>query len=232
MPIGKLDFEAIDSLDFKDRFGTPRTVYGCSILGKKEFDDRLLILKQHLDAADGKTTIDDLYLKDEYFRYNCDRCLTLNGIEPDWVNEQILTRLLFLYNNQPGLLVLLNMPERGAIAQPGEKGATPEDLVAALWAHTENLREAIDIAKSRDYPAKQVAEVMHSRSKLAEEALREADPKEYYRRKSARIARERRSSSMPQPDQNNTPPVQPPETERSTQGSLSKLFKVMASANS
>lgn len=225
MPIGQLEFDSIDSLDFKDRFGTLRTIYGCSILGKKEFDDRLLTLKQHLDAADGKTTIGDLYLKDEYFRYNCDRCLALNGIEPDWVNEQILISLLFLHNQKPGLLVLLNMPERGAIAQPGEKGATPEDLVAALWAHTEDLQKAIDIAKSRDYPAKQVAAVMHSRSKLAEEALKEADPKEYYRRKSARLARERRRVE-PQVTQEPTPTAPAAEN----QGSLSKLFRVMASA--
>lgn len=223
MVIGSFNFESLDSLDFKDRLGNFHTIGGCSILGKKEFDDRLRLLQNHLAQAEGSLTIGQLYEQDEYFRYNCDRCLTLNGIEPDWLTEAMLIGMLFLHQGKPGLLIQLNTPNMQSVAQPGEKGATPEDLVAALWSHTQDLEKALAIASSNAYPAKQVAGVMESRAKLAEEALKEADPKEYYRRRSARMRSQRTAEIAAQPPRVQSPPERP--TSRGS--SLSNLFKVM-----
>lgn len=216
MVIGNFDLEPLDSLDFRDRLGNFHTICGCSILGKKEFDDRLRLLQKQLQEAEESLTIGELYQQDEYFRYNCDRCLILNGIEPDCLTEAMLVGMMFLYQGQPGLLIQLNTPARQSVAQPGEKGATPEDLVAALWAHTQDLEKAIAIASA--HPAKQIANFMESRSQLAEEALRVSDPKEYYRRKTAAWRTKKTQGGMPE---RNSP---------SKASSLSNLFKVMSQA--
>jgi hypothetical protein len=219
MAIGRFDFEAIDSLDFRDRLGTLRTVYGCSTWGKKEFDDRLRLLQKHLAESEA-LTIGQLYREDEYFRYNCDRCLALNNIEPDWLTESMLVGMLFVSNGQPGLLIQLNAPDVQSVAPAGEKGATPEDLVAALWAHTQDLEKALAIASNPAYPVKQVVKIMESRSSLAEEALADTDPSEYHRRRLAKMRRTRFQ--------------QTPNTakEQRQASSLSNLFKVMQTVES
>ena len=166
-------FESIDRLDFVDRLGKIRTTKGTSIRGGEEFRDRLQQLYQLLEEADNRETIGGLYLKNEYFAHICDRCLELNGIDPDWVNEGMLVGLLFHYESNPGVLVRLNQPEKAA--KPGQKSATTHDLVGCLWTHTQDLQKALDIAQN--YPAKEVLGVLDAKSQLEQEALEKDDPK-------------------------------------------------------
>lgn len=210
-----MEFDAIDSLDFKDRFGKIRTVYGCSIRGAAEFVSRLDSLQQILSTADVRETIGGLYLKDESFAYAVDRCLELNGIDPDWVNEGILIALLFAYKEGPGLLIRLNQPENPATET--DTKSTVDDLIASLWSHTQDLEKAIKLAT--EYPAKQIVGAMEAKAAIAEEALAQTDPREYHRRKYNRFRRQQQKMSQSQQDTG---------LDTSAMGGFGDLFKVMA----
>lgn len=192
MKIEFAPFDSIDQLEFKDRLGKIRATRGCSIRGGDEFRDRLQQLQQLLDQADNRETIQGLYLKDEYFAHVCDRCLELNGVESNWVNEQILVALLFHHENQPGLLVRLNQPDKPA--KPGQKGATTHDLVACLWSHTQDLEKALKIAQ--DYPAKDVLGALEAKSQLEQEAQEKDDPKAIAKRKYKERQAQQRESEI------------------------------------
>lgn len=202
-------FDSIDRLEFVDRLGKIRTTRGCSIRGGEEFRDRLQQLQHFLDKADNRETIQGLYLKDEYFAHVCDRCLELNAIDPDWVNEQILVALLFHHDSKPGLLVRLNQPDKPA--QPGQRGATVHDLVACLWSHTQDLEKALAIA--HNYPAKDVIGAMEAKGQLEKEVMEEADSKAMAKRKWKEAQVRKESGAEPK-------------------GGLGELFEVMKAMGS
>lgn len=145
----------IDLLEFSDRFGNIRSTAGCSLKGKVEFDARIKLLGELLKKF-GSETIGEVYLKESEFAHHCDRALQLNGIDPDWVNEAILINLLFLYKHSPGLLVQLNRSHssEGIRQKTGEKKATYYDLLAGLYANTQDLEQAMRLAE--DKPWKEV----------------------------------------------------------------------------
>jgi hypothetical protein len=153
----------IDLLEFSDRFGNIRSTAGCSLKGKVEFDARIKLLGELLKNYQDET-IGAVYLCDREFAHHCDRALQLNGIDPDWVNEAILINLLFLYKRSPGLLIQLNRGQRAALKdtashkgrgqRAGEKEATYYDLLAGLYAHTQDLEQAMRLAE--DKPWKEV----------------------------------------------------------------------------
>jgi hypothetical protein len=144
----------IDLLEFSDRFGQIRSTAGCSLKGKVEFDARIKLLGESLKKYQAET-IGEVYLKDSEFAHHCDRALQLNGIDPDWLNEGILVNLLFIYKQSPGLLIQLNKsPDKGDRQKPGQKEATYYDLLAGLYANTQDLEQAMRLAE--DKPWKEV----------------------------------------------------------------------------
>lgn len=142
----------IDLLEFSDRFGNIRASAGCSLKGKVEFDARIKLLGELLKKYQ-QETIGEVYLKDREFAHHCDRALSLNGVDPDWVNEAILINLLFLYKQSPGLLVQLNTSQKSKVKsqKSGEKEATYYDLLAGLYANTQDLEQAIRLAEEKPW---------------------------------------------------------------------------------
>ena len=162
MKIHNADID-FDILEFTDRLDIIRSTAGCSLKGKIEFDARIKklasILQNNPDA-----TIEQLYLENKEFAHHCDRCLNLNGIDPDWVNAGILTALLFVNERSPGLLVQLNRRQMadGRWQKGGEKEAKYSDLLAGIYAHTQDLEQAMRLAEER--PWKEVMEVLTKRT--------------------------------------------------------------------
>lgn len=153
----------IDLLEFSDRFGNIRSTAGCSLKGKVEFDARIKLLGELLKNYQDET-IGAVYLQDREFAHHCDRALQLNGIDPDWVNEAILINLLFLYKHSPGLLIQLNKGQKaeGRGQRTGGKEASYYDLLAGLYANTQDLEQAMRLAE--DKPWKEVMEAIASQA--------------------------------------------------------------------
>ena len=152
MALKIIDFD-ITILEFCDRLGSFRTTRGCSLKGKIEFDQRIKKLGEIIEASNPNKSIGKIYEEDEVFRHCCDRALLLNNIEPDWVNEQILVALLFVYQGQPGLLVQLNSSPSSTVRGTGQ-AASYAELLAALYSHTQDLEKAIGLAEN--HPWKEV----------------------------------------------------------------------------
>lgn len=164
----QIDFEA-DFLEFSDRFGIIRKTWGYSLVGRAEFWQRLAKLGEALEA-EGVTlsnptgAIARLYESKPWFRHNCDRCLQLNGIDPDWLDGKgvMLSGLLFQHGNEAGLLVQLNQADPSEGRSSGEPG-TMNDAIAALWQLEGGFELAWKVADS--YPAKIVDRAIAARAK-------------------------------------------------------------------
>lgn len=183
---------ALDCLEFKDCNGLIRTVYGCSLKGVDEFRSRIDVLIELIKAAEAESTVLSLYQHNEQFRHHCDRCLALNGVEPDWLDSkgELLTSLLVIHEGQPGMLIRLNQPEQSTkAADPNAKSATVADLAAVILGLTNDLGKAIEAIER--YPAKEVVRIIEARS----EQLADSDPAEREKRKRQEWAAERRKQT-------------------------------------
>lgn len=89
-------FAQFPRLEFEDRFGVIRSLAGCSLMGRQEFFERLQQLQARIDALPEAATVAELYDTDSRFRHYCDRCLILNGIDPDWLTVGMLPDFLFV----------------------------------------------------------------------------------------------------------------------------------------
>ena len=159
----QIDFPSA-SIEFCDRTGMIRTAYECSILGRDEFFQRLEKLTEIISQANSSSTIAQLYQGDKWFRHNCNRCLELCNIDPEWLNEAMLTGLLFGNGNQLAALVELNLSTNATQPKPNAKPATTADMLAVLWELTGNLGDASAIASN--VPTSVIDDVLKSRSEL------------------------------------------------------------------
>jgi hypothetical protein len=156
--------------EFDDRFGIPRAIVGCSILGREEFTQRLTEIHTLLAQSEQSQSWQALYSQSQRFQYLVRRCLELNGIEPDWVSfgqveQLLLCRLDGDGNYHEGWLVELNRPPQAPAAP--QKPADPLTLaetLAILSTHTQSLEEALRLADA--VPANLLTEVMAARSDL------------------------------------------------------------------
>jgi hypothetical protein len=168
MEIAHVEF---DCIEFQDITGQYRLVHGCSLTNREELRSRLSQLQKTLDNAPEKQTVRSLYDKDPYFRHLCHQCLELSGISLDWVDFNMMTQMLFPYQTgekyRQGILVELNFPTQ---PQTGKKGSTYEEIIAALWSHTQDLEKALELANT--LPADQLLDIMQARTKQ----IQDTDP--------------------------------------------------------
>ena len=148
----------IDILEFSDRFENIRSTSGCTIKGKIEFDARLQILGEIINKVQDKDPtkpIGIIYLENKEFAHNCDRCLELNGINPEWLTESHIFALLFKYGKGAGMLVTLNAinnqgVERGQRAEGrGQRGNVYHQMLAGLYKLTGDPEQALKFAETR-----------------------------------------------------------------------------------
>ena len=139
--------------EFVDRSGVTRSIYGCSLLGRFEFIDRQEQLKSLMDAATDDQTWQVLCLNNRSFATAVDRCLQLNGIDPDWVTPEMIEQFLFARFEdgvwKSGWLVEINTRSSASLTDQG-KGegieSTLPNLLALVSLSCDSLSEAIDLA--------------------------------------------------------------------------------------
>jgi hypothetical protein len=149
--------------EFVDRSGATRSIYGCSLIGRFEFADRLQQLQSILDEHPD-STLDRLYQEHRQFRQAIDRVLMLNGIDPEWVTMPMIEQLLFVDSDGgDGCLVGLNAPPSPSDGGDGGAATLP-DLLAALSLNCESLSEAIDLATKM--PANLLLDTIESKRRL------------------------------------------------------------------
>jgi hypothetical protein len=157
-----LHFQEFDGFEFLDLTGQIRTIYGCSSIGIFEFYQRLSQLHTLLTAAPAETNWQELYLSNKQFAHCLQRCLILNGIDPDWVTLDQVHKLLFPHETVQGweeaILVAINAPRTSAprTAEP----ATLGEVVGAIATHT-TLDKALELAQT--VPAKQLQAIMKAK---------------------------------------------------------------------
>ena len=153
--------------EFVDRSGVTRSIHGTSLIGRFEFVDRLEQLTSMLDAAIDGETWQDLYLNNRAFANAVDRCLTLNGIDPNWVTPESIEQLLFARFEdgewKSGWLSELNRRESKSSKGEGIEPTLP-NLLALVSLICDSLSEAINLAS--DMPSGLLLDVIDARSEL------------------------------------------------------------------
>lgn len=153
--------------EFVDRSGVTRSIYGCSLIGRFEFADRQEQLKAMLDAAIEGETWQDLYLNNRSFSNAVDRCLQLNGIDPDWLTPETIEQLLFARFEdgewKSGWLSELNSRESKPSTGEGIESTLP-NLLALVSLSCDSLNEAIELASSM--PGNLLLDTIEARSEL------------------------------------------------------------------
>lgn len=135
--------------EFKDRSGIVRPIFGCSLIGRFEFVDRQEQIRAILDLSSDDETWQELYISNTQFRVSIDRCLELNGLDPDWLTPDHIEQLLFARLDgdtwKAGWLTELNTRESKATGG-GSIEATLPNMLAYVSLACESLTEAIELA--------------------------------------------------------------------------------------
>lgn len=170
MEIAHIEF---DCIEFQDITGQYRLIHGCSLTNREELRSRLSQLQKYLDTASEEQTVRSLYDSNNYFQHLCHQCLLLSGISLDWIDFNMMTQMLFPYQSgekyRQGILLELNFPAPYSSIK-NQKGATYEEIIAALWSHTEDLEKALELANT--LPAGQLLDITQARAKQ----MQDTDP--------------------------------------------------------
>lgn len=163
--------------EFTDRSGIARAIYGCTLLGRFEFIDRQTQIKDILDSSPDSTTWQELYISNIQFRVSVDRCLTLNGIDPDWLTPETIEQLLFARLEgetwKAGWLTELNTRERKAVSSGQSIESTLPNMLAYVSLACESLTEAIELATSM--PGSLLLDTIEARNEMLKTPEQKAD---------------------------------------------------------
>lgn len=187
----RLEFECVD--------GIIRTFYGCSVVGSIEFDERLTELQHALKEKPEDASAEELYKSDKWMQHLINQLLKLNGIEPRWVNWEMVSQLLFgrMADGKviEGYLVTLNRPDQTPKAGgDGIKISDKAALIAAISTHCSSIEEAYRIAST--VPAHELFKVLEQKNHLTkppEQRAKEEEAKRFeeYKQRRQREWREK-----------------------------------------
>lgn len=154
--------------EFVDRAGIVRSIYGCTLLGRFEFIDRQTQIKAILDSSPDSTTWQELYISNTQFRVFVDRCLALNGIDPDWLTPETIEQLLFARLDgetwKAGWLTELNTRESKSVSSGQLIEATLPNMLAYVSLACESMSEAIELATGM--PGNLLIDTIEARNEL------------------------------------------------------------------
>lgn len=94
-----------------------------------------------------------IYVRDTYFAKLCNDCLKLAGIKPEHCSAEMLISFLFPHIgsddklNSQGIIFAFNFPTKSSNAKQKEGITKLTDIIAALWATTEDLEQANRLIK-------------------------------------------------------------------------------------
>lgn len=154
--------------EFIDRSGIVRSIYGCSLIGRFEMIDRQTQIKDILDSSPDSTSWQELYISNTQFRTSIDRCLTLNGLEPDWLTPEMIEQMLFVRLDgdawKAGWLTELNARESKAVSSGDSIESTLPNMLAYVSLACESLSEAIELASN--IPGNLLLDTIESRGEM------------------------------------------------------------------
>jgi hypothetical protein len=186
-----VDFYAFAPLaEFTDRYGMIRPIPGCSLLGRKEFFERLQAIAAILKTGGSDRTWQQLYDELPILRHHLTRCLVLNGIDPDGVTLEMLESLVFSRMEGDeiitGRLVELNQPKAAEDGDVEAKAQNLLQILAALSLQMGGVKEALELASNPSLPADALIELTSERVEL------QLTPEEKGKRKAAKQNKELR----------------------------------------
>lgn len=161
-----------DKLEFEDIAGVIQTIKGCSLANREELRERINNLRETLDKSRKDSTLQEIYDNNKHFKHNCHKCLELCGVQLDWLDFNMMRQMLFPYQQGEeycqGILISLNFPPFKD--KKDGKGATYEEVLAAIWNHTGDLEKALQLAST--LPAEQLLSIVQARA----DQLKQSDP--------------------------------------------------------
>lgn len=164
-----------DCFEFEDLQGNFRLIRGCPLSQRQELAARLSQVYERLQKSPEGETLAEVYDRDKYLQHLFRKCLELCEISLDWLDINMMSQLLLSYEEdgemREGLLVQINFP-KGKRKSDTKKSATYEELLAALWSHTQDLQKALELAET--IPAEQLMDILEVRSVQ----VRNSDPQE------------------------------------------------------
>jgi hypothetical protein len=168
-----IDLPAI--AEFEDRSGVVRKLYGCTILGRYEFADRLADITQILSEIGDDLLWAEEYRKSARLRAAIDGALACWGLQSEWLSISQIEALL-LYREIDGELKQGWLVELLDTKKPDarESGCEPMGLAGALAAistHCEGLMEAIDLAAN--VPGDLLLEALAAKAEIQKEPREE-----------------------------------------------------------
>lgn len=179
-------------LKFTDCDGKTRRVYCVSLKNRAAFSDAYQIMWNRLKSLPPELSLEEAYDTDDEFAELCEYTLSLGGVDPKWVDLNIMHWLLFPQPHpetpgqvRRGELLELNFPETPVANQHPGKQATYADVAAILWKMTDSLEEAYRLVS--DMPADELIAMMESRSEMEIESNPELKKEKIKREASKRL---------------------------------------------
>lgn len=156
--------------EYEDRFGVVRQLYGCTILGRFEFAERLQQISDRMATLPADQPWTEAYRKDAQLRHAIDRALGCWGIEPNNLTPAHIEAFL-LYREHNGQYVpgyLSELLADPATAPSSDEPPTLAEAIAAVATHCESLTEAIELAGT--IPSTALNDILAAKNELAEAA--------------------------------------------------------------
>ncbi len=170
-----IHYVEFDCFEFQDLQGNFRVARGCPLTKRQELAARLGQIHERLQQSLEGETLAEAYDRDEYLRHLFHKALNLCGISPNWLDINMMSQFLLSYEEsgevREGLLIQINFPKGKRKSDNGNSTAY-EELLAALWSHTQDLEKALELAEN--IPAEQLIDILESRSSQ----IKNSDPQE------------------------------------------------------
>lgn len=183
--------------EFEGADGKWHTIYQCSLTNREELRQRFTELDRLIVAAETESLF-DLYDDHSRFRFLCDRCLKLCGVDPAWVSISQLHALLFAHKDGDHVaqakLREANFPVKDEPVATTEKGQSYAELLAILKNFTGSYESAVRMARTD--PSELIEQVLIESNKIAEEQADELKARREGKRKFKKLSSQEKSRLM------------------------------------
>lgn len=140
-------------LDYQDINGSWQSLKPMPIVNSYSLFSKYEQLIRHLNKQDQTKEIWAIYIEDSFFAKLCNDCLILAGIKPEHCSAEMLISFLFPHVNdkgelqQQGIIFSFNFPHKQNKAKQKASITELNEILAALWATTEDLEQANRLIK-------------------------------------------------------------------------------------